>query len=299
MPYSDTYANFVQDHELNLWRLSAKRLGEQIPRDLRLAGYDFDVIDGSTPLDSIVRRHKVVVVAGSHHPSAPDVQRLRDISETGVKVILIDADWIPGAIHATPDQLIQALSTELAPDVTTGSAVVGAIHHRLADADLYFVANTSADTASFCLQPRTRHDTWERWALGNGTTSHGTGRIEGRLALYEAYIYVTSWETDILISQPKNTDLPREQQNVPTVHLTEWTFQGRSGPQRVTVPHIWFNDDDIGTATYTVEINLEGASLPSHLVFEPSGASPTPTAARGQAYQATRPTRSEWWPLFG
>lgn len=290
MPYGDTYANFVQDHELNLWRQSAKRLGERIPRDLRLAGYDFDVIDGETPIDTISLRHKVVIVAGSNILSKHEVDRLKEISRSGVKVILVDSDDVPDATRTTHDQLIAVISQAVEPDVIIESPVVGCIHHRLADGDLYFVANTSAESASFRLRPRTAYTTWQSWDLHSGTARGGSGPIKGQLAPYEALVFVTSDRPEIDATGSTfgdiDTGLPVNREAKVKITLPEWTFLGPDGPEKVAVPHSWPQRNDGGTYSYTTEIDLTGKELPTTLVFDPPFGAPPRTATRGQAYQA-------------
>src|SRR5699024_3841368 len=83
LPYEDAYAGFGPDRPADLWRASVAQIGDQVPAMLREAGYDFDVTDAQTPVESITRRHRVVVLAGSTILSAQDAEHLRAIAAAG------------------------------------------------------------------------------------------------------------------------------------------------------------------------------------------------------------------------
>lgn len=290
LPYDDTYASFTQDHEINLWRLSARRLGEKIPRDLRLAGYDFDVFDGGISQETLVSRHKVVVVAGTHNVSPMDAELLQKIDHSGVKVLVVDSKVLPWAVHVTADELVNAVRNIISPDAPTNHRAVGAIHRHLADAELYFVANTSAESANFNLQPRTLFDSWERWDLHDGSVISGARDIEGSLAPYEAYIFVT--RRGVSSQSPPPIRETSVESRLSPIELRHWSFRLNDALESVIqAPHAWTDlDDVVGTAIYrtTIDLNpIDYPSLPSHLSFDISDVEAPPrTAERGQAYQA-------------
>jgi hypothetical protein len=289
MPYDDTYADFTQEHELNLWRLSARRLGVKVPQDLRQAGYDFDVFDGGISKDTLVLRHKVVVVAGSDTLSPSDDDLLQEIAHNGVTVLVVDSKVLPWAIHVTADQLVDAIKKVIPPDAPTNHQAVGAIHRRLADAELYFVANTSADSVDFTLKPRTPFDSWERWDIHDGSVTSGAGGIESSLHPYEAYFYITRPGPSSLSSE---TSTIASKANSTPIELRQWRYRLNDGVESIIqTPHAWTDQDDTsGTAIYTTTIDLNSndyPSLPSHLILDTSGLETPPrTAERGQAYQA-------------
>src|SRR5699024_6434002 len=105
LPYEDTYAAFGPDHAANLWRGSVAQIGAQVPAMLREAGYDFDVIDAQTPVGSITRRHRVVVLAGSSLLSAQDADHLRAIAAAGCPVVVVDSPVLPEARHVVATEL--------------------------------------------------------------------------------------------------------------------------------------------------------------------------------------------------
>ena len=278
MPYEDTYAGFVHEEELNLWRRSLTQIGERIPKALREAGYDYDCLDSGLSTDSICRRHKAIVVAGSTRLSKDDAARLEEIVSKGTPIIVVDSKILPNAVHTTTDALLEAIGKIVPPDMPTGSPAIGAVHRRLADADLYFVANTSADAQTLRFRPRSKYASWERWDLHDGSVLRGTGEINGRLAPYEGFVYITSTSTGGAGTTSTGT--------TSGIPLRDWTFQGPNGEEKATAPHPWKDDNFVGTVTYTTTVKLSG-SLPSRLALDASSL-PTParSARRGQSFEA-------------
>lgn len=268
MPYEDTYANFVQEIELNLWKLSAKRLGERVPRELRQAGYDFDAIDAETSAESISKRHRVVVVAGSTRLSKYDIALLDKVAAKGTPIVVVDSEILPNAEHVSADELLKRLQDIIPPDMPSGHPGVGAVHRQLDNGELYFVANTDPDAHPFHLKPRTPYTRWERWDLHTGSVEHGTGDMRGSLAAYEAAVFVTTSEGD---PSPSVADTNHSSTHIA---LHDWVLRTSSGEQTVKAPHA-LEEGFVGTVTYTTTVDL--SSLPSRLVLDTA---PLPTPSR-------------------
>lgn len=289
LPYEDTYANFTPAEELNLWKASARRLGEEIPLALRQAGYDFDVIDAGTSTESVVRRHQLVVLAGSTMLSKADVAQLERLAAAGIKLIVVDSDILPDATHVSQDGVLRAVKDVVSPDTPTGTPGVGAVHRQLANGELYFVANTDPESRLFHLQPRISFKSWERWDLRTGSVVQGTGDMRAELAAYGATIYITSPATP----HPSHEISTRfasavDPASSTRLSLNKWVFHGPEGEEQIEAPHAWKENNFAGTLHYTttVDLNSEG-QLPIHLVLDTSHM-PTPerNVPRQQCFQA-------------
>ena len=292
LPYEDVYAGFGPGEELNLWRRSSLLL-EDIPSSLREAGYDFDVIDAQTPVESVLRRHQVVVVSASRL-SGDDSARLEEIADT-LPVVVVDHDVLPEARHVGVHDLVAAVREVVSPDVVVGDSAVGVVHRRLDDGELYFVANTGPERRSVQLETREVFTRWERWDAHDGSTVAGEGPIRLELAPYAAAVVLTS-----VVNEAAGADGAAEIADpsvVPTdavagmpIRLVDWEFIGPDGERRsVSAPHVWEDealDGFVGTATYVTTVSLSG-ELPTWLVLDASRLPvPARTARRPQAYQA-------------
>ena len=291
LPYQDTYSDFEHGEELNLWKASAKRIGTRVPCELRQAGYDFDVIDAGLSAEGISLRHRAVIVAGSSSLSNDDVRHLAQIAANGTALIVVDSDILPGATHISVDRLLETLGTIILPDVPTGSTHVGAVHRKVADADLYFLANTDAQAREYRFQPKTAYSSWERWNLCDSSIVRGTGGMRGELAAYEAVVYITRSDSPPPRSTPAAASDPLDKSPVShssRLPLTHWTFHRPGGHQeKVLAPHVWDDSDNFaGSATYSTRIDLD-APPPSIFILDITQL-PTPvrTQSRDQSYEA-------------
>jgi len=305
LPYEDVYAGFGPDRPADLWRGSVAQIGDQVPAMLREAGYDFDVIDAQTPVESITRRHRVVVLAGSTILSTQDADQLRAIAAAGCPVVVVDSPVLPEARHIVITELLSAIGDVVGPDAVTDHPDVGVLHQRHEAGEVYLVVNTGPRPAATRLQPRTPYGSWEAWDAHSGAVTHrGSGEIRLALAPYEAVVVVTS-------PRPPRPPLDRERSHPrteslhgshggafatggggagPTWELRDWQLTEPGGRVRsVRVPHVWEEDGldgVVGTATYTTTVTIEGAP-PEHLVLDPVGLPVPPrTARQPQSYQA-------------
>ncbi|TDE94807.1 hypothetical protein EXU48_08390 [Occultella glacieicola] len=303
LPYQDTFAAFGVGRHLNLWRAATERIGAAVPAALREAGYDFDVIDEQTSADSILRRHRVIVVAGSATLPEADSQRLQELARRGIAVVVVDAEVLPEAIHVAMNDmndtndtndtsgLIAAVGAVLAPDVVADDAEVAVLHRRHDDGELYLVVNTGPRRVVTAVTPRTAHACWQTWNAHDGSAdAPRSGPIRAELGPYEAVVVVTSPHPCAAATPEPG---PEAQAGSAPIPLPTWEFTGPDRAVRaVTLPHVWEEDgldDAVGTGTYVTTVTL-GEAVPTRLVLDASALLiPARTASRSQSYQALDP----------
>ena len=298
LPYQDSYAGFGPQRAANLWKDSTARIGDQVPAALRAAGYDFDVVDAQTSTESIVRRHRAVVLAGSTMLSADDERQLAALRAAGVPVLVVDADVLPEATHVPADELVTTLGTVVAPDLVVDAADVAAVHRSHEHGELYAVANTGPEPVQTTVQPRQPYRSWEIWDGRHGrVVRRGTGPILLALAPYQALLVVTSPEAPGTRDEVADaaggvhrSHRSADRSGVPPIPLPVWQLTDPQGGSRVvTMPHVWEEDGldgVVGTATYTSTVVLS-EPLPADLVLDPTGLPvPARTARQPQSFQA-------------
>ena len=286
LPYQDSYAGFGPGRGANLWKDSTARIGDQVPAALREAGYDFDVVDAQITTESILRRHRVVVLAGSSMLSEEDERQLQALRAAGMPVLVVEADVLREACHVPIDALVGVVRKFVAPDAVADTAGVGVVHRTHERGELYFVANTGPRPVQTELTVREPYGGWEIWDPHHGAVvGAGSGPIRLSLDAYAAVVVVTSPDEPAGAVPGQHEDTDRD-----AIPLPEWRLTTPHGDTRtVAMPHVWEEDGldgVVGTATYTATVVLDDP-LPAHLVLDPT-ALPVPprTARQPQSFQA-------------
>ncbi|MFI5694850.1 glycosyl hydrolase [Kribbella sp. NPDC051586] len=222
IPASDAYAGVGGPEPLNLYRVVRRLIPESIPRTIREAGLDFDLVDDDAlavldPADLPL----VVVPEGVTIP-AETRQRLDAVVTAGGLVVAEVAEHLPVAPIAPPPG-------------------VGVVHRRLDDGDFYFVANTGAETRTL-----TFDSPMESW----------TSSDEPALSLT-----LHPYESAVLSRAPTptpGTTLPSDQLVGPV--QGNWSVAFGNNIRPVALPHRWEDDPELarysGSATYQVELQL-------------------------------------------
>jgi len=261
-------------------------LGPDLVPAILDAGFNFDFID-SEAIDRVGIHYPVLIL--------PDIERLplatykrieRYAREGGIVLAThrlparapgwIESERDSAAVEQisrqlfAPDarnaQLIEktsdlgaALAPHLKPDVTLqpAAAVVGFIHRKLADADIYFLANTSNRPHSFTATFRTTHTGAEWWDPFSGKmTGAGSGpSLAMTLAPYESRVVVFS-DHAAKKELAKVTDFaPIDLSNGWHVRFAKTGFE-----ETMSTLRDWSQDEATryysGTATYTRSIDV-------------------------------------------
>ncbi len=245
-------------------------------------GYNVDYID----LAAIEQRglhYPIVVVPPTERMPLRGVRALEAYVEGGGKLIflgqaptmaagLVDAADTPAVATAvkrllekshhveTTTELAATLPRLLKPDVQLGAAggKVGFIHRHLHDADIYFLANTTAEAVSFPLHVRSPHSEAEWWDAD-------TGKVE-RAELGQPLTLPPYGSRLLVLSDSRHSSAPALTKFVPgqrpAVKLTDWTiaFPGSAGsPARPTESHVedtlW--TDATATRFYSGAVNYK------------------------------------------
>jgi hypothetical protein len=163
-------------------------------------GHNVDYIDGTAL--SRLHDHSLLIIPPTQRMRLEAVKQLEKYASDGGKIIFIGEtpSMSPGladakdsaqvkstiaslsakAIHVQSEaELPVAIEHALAPDldVKAAAGAVGFIHRRLQGADVYFIANTSAQSQTFPLHTASKYKTAEWWNPEDGTiTTAETGK---------------------------------------------------------------------------------------------------------------------------
>ena len=287
LPEEDAQGQF-HPGEASVSDQMAKLLGPDLVPAILDAGYNFDFID-SGAIDRVGIHYPVLVI--------PDVERLPLVTYRKIEAWARNGGFViavhqppsraPGFVEGPKDTAsVQQISQELfaaggrntkvvekasglgaaiadflKPDVALDPVTpeAGFIHRRLADADLYFVANTDNRPHTFAATFRTRRSAASFWDPFSGEISpagSGGDSLSMTLAPYESRVVVF---TDHSIAQK----VTRTATNfAPTDLSHDWkvTLNKTGSSETMQTLHSWADDEAgkyySGTATYQRAFDL-------------------------------------------
>lgn len=187
LPADDIYA--TQGAGFDLWKACRDHIGSQIPAAIRRGGYDVDVIDDHALAGLDPTAFPVVVLPEVTRLPQPVRRWLDAAREAGGTVIAVGGTAYPSAVLTDHTSFAEVLGQVLAPDlaVERGEGEIGIVHRRLADGDLYFLANTGPQVRTVELAPRTPRRRFEWWDPRTGSTRPAApGPLTLTLHPYEA-----------------------------------------------------------------------------------------------------------------
>jgi hypothetical protein len=275
-PTEDAWATFRPGASMNLFRKIVELVGPNVVPAILASGHAFDLVDDGSVKEVQARRYQAIVLPGVRFVPEATRRFLADFAGAGGKVIAVqrkpDGDW-PSLDVVTEADLSARLAAAVPPDVAMGATGpdVGFVHRRLADADIYFLANTANEGRAVTARFRAATPYAEIWnALG--------GQAE-RVEVGEAGIALRlePYGTRIVVFRKDAGDAPAARAT--TVTATEelrsgWTVTiGGIGPgTAVALPHSWADDARAqhfsGTASYRRALTLPAAfRAPGDRVF--------------------------------
>jgi hypothetical protein len=290
-------------------------LGPDLAPAILDAGYNFDFID-SAAIDRAGIHYPVLVLPSVDRLPLATYRKIEEYAHNGGMVIAVKSLpsrapgmteeprdsaavaqishdlFVPDAKNAKlvagPADVGAAIGAVLQPDVAIAPATptVGFIHRKLADADVYFVANTDNQPHTFSATFRTTRPGAEWWNPFDGNVT-GVGPFHPlmmHLAPYESRVVVF---TDNAVPAPM---MPATRQFAPIDLAHDWkvTFDKTSKTETMQTLHSWADEDAAkyysGAATYERMVDIPDTVAHSGRVVLDFGQG-TPVA-REQLHQA-------------
>lgn len=313
LPLADVYVRHGGARDL--WKACRDHIGAQIPEAIRRSGHDFDVIDDGALETLDPGSVPVVILPAVTRLPEPARDWLDAVRAAGGTVIGVGDCLYPGAVPTTCEAFAETLRRTLPPplEITGGGGEIGVVRRQLADADLYFVANTGPSVRSVGLTPRAEGSYAERWDPADGSaapvyTTDGTVRVA--LAPYEAMLLVlheTAPETDSAhredtgrrVGSDARTSTGSSVADEATLELDgPWSFStdGTDGVP-VELPHRWDVDAagplDRGTYETVVSLDESWASPKARVILDlgPCHPGPSPEPSNGHRVEVAAPMR--------
>ena len=239
IPASDAYADAGGTEPNNLYRVVRRLIPESIPRTIREAGLDYDLIDDDA-MSVLDPAHAGLVVVPAGTTTPPETGR-----------------WLD-AVHAAGGTVITDVATladHLPPAPISPQQDVGVVHRRLDDGDIYFLANTGPEPRTL-----TFDEPMERWTATSDETT---------LALT-----LHPYESAVLVKSTSPTTLgATEPSEVAGAVLGQWSVAFDNDIRPVDLPHRWEDDPALttysGAATYQTELYLPETTGRLFLDFGP------------------------------
>jgi len=215
LPTDDAWAGFTPAH-VTVTGAMQKLVPKEILSAILSAGYNFDFIDADAINSVGLGAHQILVLPPTdripvdtlrkinawvaHDGKVISVGKLPSLNAEGQpltdKSQLAPMVFIPG-----PEQLTQALHNAVAPDLSISKAndddskALGFVRRKLADADIYYVVNTSNRTISTGISLATEFKNGTQWNPETGRPIAGSvakNPAPVELAPYESAVYVFS-----------------------------------------------------------------------------------------------------------
>jgi hypothetical protein len=224
LPTDDAWSGFMAGKDSVSQSMAALLPPHLVPQILD-AGYNFDFIDDRA-IEKIGVPYPVVVL--------PTVTRMPPATSRKLEEFKRKGGIVVEAAH------VAQLPVLYTPDFAAGNPAIGFIHRSTADADIYFVANTSNQPARGKADVRVqgRHAEW--WDPFTGRVSPaGDNPIELDLQPYESRLLVFS---DRATTRP--ADRPKRMRDALDLS-SGWTvtFPGIAGPIEMANLRSWSDDE--------------------------------------------------------
>ena len=287
LPNDDVYAAFLPG-KASLSAEMHKHVTPELTTQILDAGHNLDYVDAESVM-ALGVGHPVLVMP---HVSrlAPDVMaRLAEYVRGGGKIIavgsrpslapgLVDFERLSAKVQAASQALFAqagvqfvandadlgaALANAIVPDLRFSShaADIGFVHRKLADADLYFIANTSNHEVSTRVDFRTPRKFAAWWDADTGSMTGAALAPQLKLAPYESRVLVMSEAPQPSVPAPRLA---------PATQLADlgadWQLRFPGAPAaRMPVLRSWTDNPATryfsGEAVYTRDVDVTAAQL--------------------------------------
>jgi hypothetical protein len=289
LPNDDVYAEAVPG-KVSLSAEMHKYVTPELTGQILDAGHNLDYVDAESIL-AVGVTHPVLVMPHVTRLSPAVLAKLSDYVRSGGKIIAVggmpslapgyaDAQRITAQVSAASKALLgkpgvrlvpddaavgDALAKALTPDfkVATQAEDVGFIHRKLADGDIYFIANTSNREVRTSATLRTPRKSAAWWNPHTGKSSPASVRPALDLAL-------APYESRVLVLTDSVQSTPALQPSLPASVLADlsrdWQLRFAGGePQALPALRSWTDDPArrffSGIATYSKDIDLTAGQL--------------------------------------
>jgi alpha-L-rhamnosidase len=218
LPTDDAWAKFSPG-KVSITEEMAQLITPALMSAILSAGYNVDFIDADTVNRQGIH-HPLLVIPPTDRLPASTQRKISNFLAAGGKVIYVGRTPTitpdgrplreiytgdlrnPNALHVDDEShLADVLHNSVRPDMSFAKTddqakeVVGYIHRKLSDADIYFIVNTSNQSVGAGLSFSTRYKTGSRWDPETGLTVEtivSTALAPVELAPYESAVYVFS-----------------------------------------------------------------------------------------------------------
>lgn len=317
LPNADAYARFSAG-KVHLIDVERELVGEKLMPAIFEAGYNIDFFDDAILQNTVkienqnlllgASRHRVVILPGIERIPLESMRKLDAFVKAGG--ILIATRRLPSivpGIKATAAEQAElkeivrnlfsgknpsvafveadenvgaALRKLLAPDVEISPIATdfGFVHRKTADADIYFVANTSNQKRKVEIAFRANASQVESWDAMSGQTfaANVTRRNENSTTLTFTF---EPYESRVITFSSSKIDLPKMDMQkgvVSSVDLSsDWRVAvGSNAPTMFKRLHSWTDDDATryfsGPSTYerSFEVNTENMSAGNRILLD-------------------------------
>jgi len=272
-----------------------KFLGKEVIAQILDAGFNVDFIDADA-IDAVGIPYKVLVLPDVDRFPIATYEKILAFTQRGGTVIATRRmpSTAPGFLHAeeetarikaisqtlfggavstahmvkTDEELGAELAKDLTPDMTLTprTPAIGFIHRKLADGDLYFVANTSNEAQHVTAHLRDAAKCGELWDpfSGDVTGLRDPEHIDLELAPYESRLIFLSDN-----AKPAEPETPRREISVADLSQ-QWmvSFGDKGGAANLDRLGSWTSDPAkqffSGTAAYEKDLDLRPDQLSSN-----------------------------------
>jgi hypothetical protein len=267
-PTEDAWSTFKPGtpRHVSLFQKIVEAVGPNVVPAVLDAGHGFDLVDDGTLEEAKRRAYAAIVLPGVRWMPEATKRWLADHARGGGTVLAVrrkpEGEW-PLLELVSEDDLSARLARVVPPDVTLTppAPVVGFVHRRLPDADLYFLANSGNRPITVRARFRAATPHAERW-------DPMTGRVE-RLAQPggEITIDFEPYGSRVVVFRKDAGTAPATTPRavIASEELRSgWTVSFDTGAGvPVDLPHSWSGDPArrffSGTATYRLEVTPPAA----------------------------------------